>query len=125
MGTQAQTNKLVIDLHKTDFGTILSHYYTESSAGETCIAIDWATNSSRVYGDAETNANNAAKAIYEYNIETMNVTLNPPYPKWGWFVNIWRVWHIEFIVFVFLGAVATFVGFYWQYQERREKKGRR
>ncbi|MDV3277520.1 MAG: hypothetical protein LYZ69_03515 [Nitrososphaerales archaeon] len=106
MGTKLSPNNISIDYHKTNYGLIFSNYYSESAVGETLIPLVWITNSSMVYGDVAVNANNAARTIYQYDIAVMNTALNPPYPTWGWFSNVWRLWggYIEFF-----GLVLTIV----------------
>jgi hypothetical protein len=102
LGTANGSNSVSIDRHLTKYGIILAHYYTTSSLGEGYIPLDWITNSSSVYGDVATNANNAALTIYHYDVQVMHAQLYPPYPHWGWFQNEWR-WYggtVEFTALV-------------------------
>lgn len=103
MATNLSANDITINYHNTDYGIILTQYYVQSAVNTTLIPLIWITNSTEVYGDVSVNANNAALAIYQYDVQAMHLELYPYYPHWGWFQNEWR-WYggdIEFFGLLF------------------------
>ena len=110
--------KISIAPIQTPYGVAIYQYYTESASGESYIPLVWITNSSDVYGNVATNANNAAKNIYQTDLERISVQLYPSYPAPGWWVNLFE--NAVFWVFVVLVGVITFVMFYWEAQSRRK-----
>jgi hypothetical protein len=108
--------------HKTKYGIILAQYYSESSAGATTlIPLVWITNSSLVYGDVTANANNAASSIYQYEVQAMNTALNPRYPSYAWWLDVWQRYKIDFGIIAAL-ALGIF-GTYGAYLYRKDRRG--
>jgi hypothetical protein len=124
-GTQLLVNNINVDYQKTDYGIILAHYYSQSAAGGTLIPLVWITNSSLVYGDVAANANNAALSIYQYDVQTMNKALNPPYPSYGWWLNVWNRYQLYIEVAVLATGIFIIYGTYLYLRGRKESESKK
>jgi hypothetical protein len=120
--TQLLLDNIDDNYHKTKYGIILSQYYSEAAGGATTlIPLVWITNSSLVYGDVMVNANNAASSIYQNEVQAMNTALNPHYPSYGWWLNVWHRYKFDIGVVVALALGIS--GTYGAYLYRKDREG--
>lgn len=71
-------------------GTDLRFVLNKSPVGSTNFPFIWITYLPLIQNNTLGNAEVTAQAIYNFDIWNQNVTLNPPFPHWGWFSNLFN-----------------------------------
>ena len=110
----------------TLYGQGYESWDTQSPAGITTLPLVWRVNYTSIYDNTTFNAESAAVALYNVDVQHLENHLNPPFPTLGWFENLPTnplAYVIGVVVFVlipwYFGGFAAFIE--WV-NTRREKE---